>query len=73
MKKIIILTNGKQYFADTLEEIVKMFFGSDYYDKSFNEKYKIRYQKALGISIKDELDLVDTRVRKIRWKWRNCI
>lgn len=65
MKKIIILTNGKQYFADSFEEIVKMFFGSDYYNKSFNEQYKIRYQKALGISIKDDLDLVDTRVGKL--------
>lgn len=67
MKKIIVINNGKEYYADNFEELEKLFFGLDYPQKSFNEKYKIRYEKALGISKKDELDLVDTRVRK---NWR---
>lgn len=65
MENIIILSGGKQYFANSFEEVVKMFFGKDYFSKSFEEKYKIRYQKGLGISIKDGLDLVDTRVGKL--------
>lgn len=65
MQKIIILSGGKQYFAETFEDVIKMFFGEDYFSKSFNEQYKIRYQKGLGISIKDDLDLVDTRVGKL--------
>ena len=65
MKKIIIINNGKEYYADNFEELMQLFFGLDYPQKNFNEKYKVRYDKALAISIKDELDLVDTRVGKL--------
>lgn len=67
MDKIIIINNENKYFANSLDEVITLFFGKEYLSKSFNEKYKIRYEKALGIAISKKLDLVDTRVRKIRW------
>ena len=65
MDKIIVLNDGKEYFANSFEEVISLFFGADYMQKDFNEKYKTRYQKGLIISMKDGLDLVDTRVGKL--------
>ncbi len=41
---------------------MKLFFEERFEKLSFNEKFKIRYQKGLGIAIKNGIELVDTRV-----------
>lgn len=65
MENIILVYESKKYFFNTYEEIIELFFGKNYDKLSFNEKFKIRYQKALGICIKNNIELVDTRVGKL--------
>lgn len=62
MENIIIIENSKKYFIKDKTELFEYFFGKDYNKLSFNEKYKIRFEKAYGFVIKNDLELVDTRV-----------
>lgn len=62
MKDLIIIDNSNEYQIENYDELIKYFFGEDYKDLSFNEKYKIRFDKAYGFTIKNNLELVDTRV-----------
>lgn len=62
MENIILIYESKKYFFNEFEEIIELFFGKDYSGLSFNEKFKIRYKKALGVCIKNNIELVDTRV-----------
>ncbi len=62
MENLILIYESKKYFFNTFEEIVEVFFGKQYESLSFNEKFKIRYQKALGFCMKNNIELVDTRV-----------
>lgn len=65
MENLILTYNLKNYYLNTFDEIIDLFLGKEYKDLSFNEKFKIRYQRALGFSVKNELELVDTRVGKL--------
>lgn len=59
---LIVIYNEKKYFLNSFDDIVQLFFGDDYLNLSFDEKFKIRYQKAFGFTIKNNLELVDTRI-----------
>lgn len=63
--KIIIIEKNKKYFIRNISELFEYFFGEEYNNLSFNEKYKIRFEKAYGFVIKNNLELVDTRVGKL--------
>lgn len=62
MENLIIIDKSKKYFINDINELYDYFFGAEYKNLSFNEKYKIRFEKAYGFVIKNNLELVDTRV-----------
>lgn len=62
MENLIIIENSKKYLIKDISELFEYFFGEEYNNLSFNEKYKIRFEKAYGFVIKNDLELVDTRV-----------
>ena len=62
MDNLIIIDNKNRYQISSFDELINYFFGAEYKNLSFNEKYKIRFDKAYGFTIKDNLELVDTRV-----------
>lgn len=62
MENLIIIDDQNRYQIGSLDELISYFFGEDYKNLSFNEKYKIRFDKAFGFTIKYKLELVDTRV-----------
>lgn len=62
MENLIIIDKSKKYFIKNTSELFDYFFGEEYKNLSFIEKYKIRFEKAYGFVIKNELELVDTRV-----------
>lgn len=65
MENLIIIENSKKYLIKDMNELFEYFFGKEYNNLSFNEKYKIRFEKAYGFVIKNNLELVDTRVGKL--------
>lgn len=62
MENLIIIEKSKEYFIKDARELFEYFFGKNYNNLDFNEKYKIRFEKAYGFVIKNDLELVDTRV-----------
>lgn len=62
MENLILIYDSKKYYLNSFDEIIELFFEKEYSKLSFNEKFKIRYQRALGICLKNDIELVDTRV-----------
>ena len=62
MNNLIVIDGLNKYQINSYDELLVCFFGEDYKNLSFNEKYKIRFDKAYGFTIKNNLELVDTRV-----------
>ena len=56
----IIIQNDKEY-----DEVLALFFDKEYPNLDFNEKYKVRFRKAIPFSLKYNMSIVDTRVGKI--------
>lgn len=63
--KLILTNDGKEYYLESYDELINLIFGEDYKNKSFNEKYITRFEKAHLIVTEHELELVDTRVGKL--------
>ena len=63
--KLILTNNKKEYYLESYEALIDLIFGEEYRNKSFNEKFITRFEKAHIIVAEHELELVDTRVGKL--------
>ena len=61
-KKLILSVDDKSYYIESFEDLLGIIFDKEYKDKTFEEKYLIRLEKAFQITMETQTELVDTRV-----------
>ena len=64
-KLFILINESKKYYLESYDSLIAIIFGKEYKNLSFEEKYIIRFKKALPITIELEKELVDTRVGRL--------
>lgn len=72
-KNLIILTKANNFQLDTLEELVEIYFGQDYKNKTEEEKIQKRYKKIypfallhkMNVLLNQTTEVIDGKLKKV--------